>query len=66
MIDDYVWNFSIFWEILLNTIDNILNTIWSVFTLVFTYLFYLRLKFESKLEWNSNIEEKNINKEVEL
>jgi hypothetical protein len=47
LLNNYVNNFSVFWEILSNTIDNILTTISSVFVLIFTYMFFLRLQQEN-------------------
>lgn len=59
LLDWYVNNFSILWEILWNTIDNILWTISTVYLLIFTYLFFLRLSNESKIVINDS-ENKNV------
>ena len=46
-IMNIVWEFSITTQILSGFINNILNTIWTVFIIIFTYLFFLRLKNEA-------------------
>ena len=53
LLENYTSDFSIVWEILSSTLDNIISTFSSVFVLIFTYLFFLRLR-----------EEKNINTKV--
>lgn len=49
-INNYLWNFSILSEIFKNLINNILNTLESIFFIVFTYLFFIRLKTELNLK----------------
>lgn len=49
-IEDIVsiaWNFSVTTQILSGFINNIINTIWAVFIIIFTYLFFIRLKSEA-------------------
>ena len=40
-------NFTIYSQILSGFLNNIISTIWSVFIIVFVYLLFLRIKFES-------------------
>lgn len=60
LFKEYISIFSLSWEILWNTIDNILNTISSVFILTFTYLFYKRLEGEKNGINKDFFEEKKI------
>ena len=59
IINDYVNNFSIFWELISNFIKNILTTVFSVYLLIFTYIFFLRLKEESSFD-SEELNVKNI------
>lgn len=60
-INDISWlfaNFSITGQLIGWFINNIISTIGAVFLIIFTYLFFIRLSFESKNKnviWNENI-----------
>ncbi len=70
-ITQYFENKSIFYDIFKNLFSITLQSIWTVFIIVFTYLFYLRLYREDEYfrnKWDKVVvEEKNITKEnIEL
>lgn len=52
-IKNILSNYSIFWEILKWFFSSIITTIWSIFTTIFMYLFYLRLREESNYYWDT-------------
>lgn len=60
LIENYLTDFSLISEILWNLVNNTLTTFWTVFTIVFTYILYLRLWIEYKNN-NLNKEFNNIN-----
>ena len=49
-LENYMNNRSVFYDIIWNLFSIILNTIWTVFIFIFTYLFYLRIDREEKYQ----------------
>jgi hypothetical protein len=64
-LEEYISNFSLIYEVIWNTLDAIIKTISSIFGIIFTYLFYLRLnrEFEYTISINSEVEN---NQEIDL
>jgi hypothetical protein len=55
-LNEYTSNFYTLSNIIWDIIKNIIQTIFSVFVIIFTYLFYIRLDKESKTSNNWNTE----------
>ncbi len=47
---DFTNNRLVFYDIIWNLFSIILNTIWTVFIFIFTYLFYLKIDREEKYQ----------------
>ena len=56
-------DFSLFYEMWLSFLNNIINTIWTIFMIIFTYIFYRRLSYENSKQDTSK---ETIKQQIEL
>jgi len=55
-VTEHIENSSFFFNIISNLLSIILNTIWTVFSIIFIYLFYLRLFREREFNKNNKVD----------